>query len=47
MNSDILKEQVEYYRQRASEYDEWFFRQGRYYRGEEQPFVVLHHQVIF
>ncbi|WP_315790641.1 class I SAM-dependent methyltransferase [Fischerella sp. JS2] len=35
MNPDILREQVEYYRQRASEYDEWFFRQGRYDRGEE------------
>jgi demethylmenaquinone methyltransferase/2-methoxy-6-polyprenyl-1,4-benzoquinol methylase len=35
MNRDILREQIEYYRQRASEYDEWFFRQGRYDRGEE------------
>ncbi len=35
MNSDILQEQVQYYRERASEYDEWFFRQGRYDRGEE------------
>lgn len=34
MNSDILHEQVQYYRERASEYDEWFFRQGRYDRGE-------------
>jgi SAM-dependent methyltransferase len=32
--SDILQEQVQYYRERASEYDEWFFRQGRYDRGE-------------
>jgi 2-polyprenyl-3-methyl-5-hydroxy-6-metoxy-1,4-benzoquinol methylase len=30
---DILDEQVEYYRARAAEYDEWFFRQGRYDRG--------------
>jgi 2-polyprenyl-3-methyl-5-hydroxy-6-metoxy-1,4-benzoquinol methylase len=35
MKSDILQEQVEYYRERAAEYDEWFFRQGRYDRGEE------------
>jgi 2-polyprenyl-3-methyl-5-hydroxy-6-metoxy-1,4-benzoquinol methylase len=34
MRSAILQEQVQYYRQRASEYDEWFFRQGRYDRGE-------------
>lgn len=34
MRSDILQEQVQYYRDRASEYDEWFFRQGRYDRGE-------------
>ena len=34
MRSDILQEQVQYYRERASEYDEWFFRQGRYDRGE-------------
>lgn len=35
MQSDILQEQIQYYRERASEYDEWFFRQGRYDRGEE------------
>jgi demethylmenaquinone methyltransferase/2-methoxy-6-polyprenyl-1,4-benzoquinol methylase len=34
MISDILQEQVQYYRERASEYDEWFFRQGRYDRGD-------------
>jgi demethylmenaquinone methyltransferase/2-methoxy-6-polyprenyl-1,4-benzoquinol methylase len=34
MKSNILQEQVQYYRERASEYDEWFFRQGRYDRGE-------------
>jgi SAM-dependent methyltransferase len=34
MRSDILQEQVRYYRERASEYDEWFFRRGRYDRGE-------------
>ena len=31
----LLDEQVEYYRARAAEYDEWFLRQGRYDRGEE------------
>jgi SAM-dependent methyltransferase len=31
----ILAEQLDYYRARASEYDEWFLRQGRYDRGDE------------
>jgi ubiquinone/menaquinone biosynthesis C-methylase UbiE len=31
----ILDEQIAYYRARASEYDEWFLRQGRYDRGAE------------
>jgi demethylmenaquinone methyltransferase/2-methoxy-6-polyprenyl-1,4-benzoquinol methylase len=35
MSADILQEQVRYYRERAAEYDEWFFRQGRYDRGEQ------------
>ena len=30
---ELIKQQVEYYRARAPEYDEWFFRQGRYDRG--------------
>jgi ubiquinone/menaquinone biosynthesis C-methylase UbiE len=29
----ILQEQIDYYRARAGEYDEWFFRQGRYDQG--------------
>jgi len=29
----ILEEQKHYYRERASEYDEWFYRLGRYDRG--------------
>jgi len=33
MGEDILQEQVDYYRARANEYDEWFLRQGRYDRG--------------
>lgn len=31
--STHLKEQSEYYRARASEYDEWWFRNGRYNQG--------------
>ena len=31
----FLQEQIKYYRLRANEYDEWFFRQGRYDRGPE------------
>jgi SAM-dependent methyltransferase len=33
--STILKQQIEYYRARAAEYDEWWFRTGRYDRGPE------------
>ena len=33
-SADLLQEQIEYYRERALEYDEWFFRQGRSARGE-------------
>lgn len=29
------KEQLEYYRARAPEYDQWWYRQGRYDRGRE------------
>lgn len=32
--SDILKNQIEYYRARAPEYDDWFYRRGRYDLGE-------------
>jgi 2-polyprenyl-3-methyl-5-hydroxy-6-metoxy-1,4-benzoquinol methylase len=31
---ELISEQIAYYRARASEYDEWFLRQGRYDRGE-------------
>jgi demethylmenaquinone methyltransferase/2-methoxy-6-polyprenyl-1,4-benzoquinol methylase len=31
----FLMEQIEYYRARSNEYDEWFFRQGRYDHGAE------------
>jgi 2-polyprenyl-3-methyl-5-hydroxy-6-metoxy-1,4-benzoquinol methylase len=32
-DSRLLGEQLEYYRARAGEYDEWFLREGRYDRG--------------
>ncbi len=37
MNTDqsLVDEQITYYRERASEYDQWFLREGRYDRGEE------------
>jgi demethylmenaquinone methyltransferase/2-methoxy-6-polyprenyl-1,4-benzoquinol methylase len=31
----ILRDQIDYYRARAGEYDEWWFRTGRYDRGAE------------
>jgi len=35
MQNPLLQQQIAYYRARASEYDEWFLRQGRYDHGEE------------
>jgi len=32
---DLLREQIEYYRARADEYDEWWLRRGRYDRGAQ------------
>lgn len=32
---EILDQQIDYYRARAGEYDEWFARTGRYDRGED------------
>ncbi|HEX6003818.1 MAG TPA: class I SAM-dependent methyltransferase [Burkholderiales bacterium] len=32
---DVLAEQIAYYRERANEYDQWWYRTGRYDRGEE------------
>ena len=34
-DESLIKRQIEYYRARAAEYDEWVFRKGRYDRGEE------------
>jgi len=33
--SDIVQQQIDYYRARAEEYDEWWYRKGRYDRGDE------------
>ncbi len=35
MHDHLIQQQIEYYRARAGEYDEWFLRQGRYDRGAE------------
>ncbi|MEH1901077.1 MAG: class I SAM-dependent methyltransferase [Nostoc sp.] len=35
MTDNILEQQIEYYRARANEYDQWFYRKGRYDRGTE------------
>ncbi|MCV3214610.1 methyltransferase domain-containing protein [Plectonema radiosum NIES-515] len=35
MTDKIIQQQIAYYRARAKEYDEWFYRLGRYDRGEE------------
>lgn len=31
----LIDHMIEYYRARAPEYDQWFLRQGRYFRGDE------------
>ena len=31
----LLEQQIDYYRARAPEYDAWWFRTGRFDRGEE------------
>jgi SAM-dependent methyltransferase len=33
---NVLAEQIAYYRARAAEYDQWWFRQGRYDRGPDE-----------
>lgn len=33
---ELLREQINYYRARAIEYDEWFWRRGRYDRGARE-----------
>lgn len=34
-DSPLLRQQLDYYRARANEYDEWWLRKGRYDRGPE------------
>jgi demethylmenaquinone methyltransferase/2-methoxy-6-polyprenyl-1,4-benzoquinol methylase len=34
-DESLIRHQIEYYRARAQEYDEWFLRTGRYDRGEK------------
>lgn len=34
--SNILQQQIAYYRARAAEYDEWFYRKGRFNHGEAE-----------
>jgi len=34
VDRELLDEQIAYYRARAPEYEDWFFRRGRYDRGE-------------
>ena len=35
VSAQTLQEMKTYYRERAREYDEWFYRQGRYNHGPE------------
>jgi demethylmenaquinone methyltransferase/2-methoxy-6-polyprenyl-1,4-benzoquinol methylase len=35
MEASLIRQQLEYYRSRAGEYDEWWLRRGRCDRGEE------------
>ncbi|MEO7003735.1 MAG: class I SAM-dependent methyltransferase [Ktedonobacterales bacterium] len=35
-HTDLLAQQIAYYRARAGEYDEWFLRQGRYDHGAQE-----------
>lgn len=34
-SGDVLRQQIDYYRARAGEYDQWWFRNGRYDRGPQ------------
>ncbi|MEH2124554.1 class I SAM-dependent methyltransferase [Nostoc sp.] len=35
MLNNVIQQQIQYYRARANEYEQWFYRTGRYDRGEE------------
>jgi 2-polyprenyl-3-methyl-5-hydroxy-6-metoxy-1,4-benzoquinol methylase len=41
---NVLREQQEYYNARAAEYDEWWMREGRYDRGNEENSVWFNEQ---
>lgn len=46
MKTNLLQQQIEYYRARAGEYNQWWYRQGRYDRGEainQQWFAEIAH----
>jgi SAM-dependent methyltransferase len=34
-DAERIRQQIDYYRARAGEYDEWFLREGRYDRGDD------------
>lgn len=34
-NRDVIRSQIDYYSARAPEYDDWYYRRGRYDRGTE------------
>ncbi|MBC7814227.1 MAG: class I SAM-dependent methyltransferase, partial [Burkholderiales bacterium] len=34
-NSDTIRQQIDYYRARAGEYDQWFYRLNRYDHGAD------------
>ena len=35
-DDSLIREQIDYYRQRVPEYDDWFFQRGRYDHGERR-----------
>lgn len=41
-DDNVIQEQLLYYRERAGEYDEWFFRNGRYDRGTQHRAEWFH-----
>lgn len=40
-DDSLIRQQIEYYRARAGEYDDWFQRKGRYFRGNEHRQIWL------
>jgi len=35
VDQEVVDQQIQYYRHRAPEYDDWYYRRGRYYYGPE------------